>query len=121
MPKGAVKLAPGVKTWVRDEFTDCKVKLMFIKLITYQYIKYLLLSLYLGAARYQRYFTFTEQDKFSLIPKTTIRFREVKLGIRVTRVQIKFSTLLKSQVFGTDEILVRNSISENIWRVFPHN
>ena len=51
-PQGAVELAPGVTAWVRDEFTDCGVKLRFMKLIMYQYFKYLLLSPYLGAARY---------------------------------------------------------------------
>ena len=120
-PQGAVKLAPGVKTWVRDEFTNCGIKLRFMELIMYQCFKYFLLSTYLGAARNNWYFTFIGQDKFSIIAKTTVRYREVKLCVRVTKMQIEFSTLLKSQVFGTDEILVQNSISENIWRVFPHN
>ena len=108
---------PGLGT----EFTDCKMKLKFMELRTYQCFKYFLLSLYLEATRFNWYFTFISQDKFSLTAKTTVRYREVKLCVRVTKMQIEFSTLLKSQVFGTDEIHVRNSKSENMRRVFPHD
>ena len=120
-PKGATKLAPGLGPWVRDELTDCKMKLRFKELITYQSNKHLLLSPYLWAERYNWFFTFIKQDKFTLSAKKTVRYREVKLGARSTRLQTEFSTLLRSQVFGTDEIHARNSKSENIWRVFPHS
>jgi hypothetical protein len=100
-------MVPGVKTWVRDEFTDCGMKLRFMELIMYHCFKNFLMSPYLGAARYKWYFTFISQDKFSPIAKTTVRYREVKLCFRVSKMQIEFSTLLKSQVFGTDEIHVR--------------
>ena len=52
-PKGATKLAPGLGPWVRDEFTDCRMKLMFKKLIMYQSNKHFLLSLYLRAEKYK--------------------------------------------------------------------